>query len=119
MSVDYDKLNELCEKKEKHKIAYVENGIGYFYENDLPKCGCGGKAMANYHLVGGERFGDVEIYCQECGISTGVCKTADEAITKWMNAFKIIDDLKKKLEHATQYEDHICLSRSGSFCEGD
>lgn len=97
------------------KIVYFNNGIGYIDEEKLPKCGCGGKAVADFHCVNDKQiFCDVEICCRKCGISTGICKTADEAIMKWMNAFKIIGDLKGRLKI---YEDDICLSCSKNFLE--
>lgn len=67
------------------KLYYVENGLPYVDEDKLPPCGCGGKAKVDFHFQNG-KFRDVEIYCGDCYITTGIRNDIDKAIDVWHNA---------------------------------
>lgn len=98
------------------KIAHIENGIAYFDEDKLCPCGCGGKAIVDFNLISDKQtpngfdpddFCDVEIKCKKCGMNTGICDTAEEAINKWFNAFSKKNDIN--------WEDDYTLGTSFGF----
>lgn len=99
------------------KMAYVENGLAYVFEDDLSPCACGGQPVANF-THNDKRFTSMEIHCRDCGMSTDVCKDEVEAITKWENCF---EDLQRVREDAAAYQDEHyddCLAFAGK-CKYD
>lgn len=99
-----------------NNIAYIEHGLGYVLEDKLPNCGCGGKPVVSFENDK-NKFLFMEIYCQKCGITTGVCydnnnHPENKAINKWNNAFQELSELKHKLLATSK---NICLGCSGNF----
>lgn len=45
--------------------------------NQCPKCG---REPRRYRYIFGHKY---QIECLECGLDTGLCESADEAVTKW------------------------------------
>lgn len=100
-----------------NEIAYIENGIAYVFEDQLPLCGCGGKPKVLFN-DNGRKFTSFQIYCGKCGMTTDVCDSAKKAINKWMKCF---GDLERLKEDAAAYESEHwddCLSFAGK-CKYD
>lgn len=50
--------------------------------NPCPICGQEPKIYCGKTLINGV-LRDVKIMCDDCWLYTGICKTLDEAVTKW------------------------------------
>lgn len=100
-----------------NKTYYISQDMPYVYEDNLYKCGCGGNPLINYRFdYDSCKFKETEIYCKECGMSTGIRDNIDEAINVWQECF---DETNYHRNWCQTYNDDYdkCLGCSGGFLD--
>lgn len=91
----------------KHKFYIVHEDLPIVYEDELYKCGCGGKAIVDY-FYSNNKFSNISIKCKKCGMTTPILDNIDEVINIWQKCFE-----PEEPDYSEYYD--TCTGCSGNF----